>query len=79
MRRPSQDARLPPIVVQVFGMLIVVAIAVVAIREKDNGLLYALLGLAGGALGINAFSEKASHTVKEALKPGKPEEQETDS
>lgn len=68
MRRPAQDARLPPIVVQIFGLSIVTAMAVYAIVAKSTEVALACITFAGGCVGISVF-DRARREVEKAMAP----------
>ncbi len=73
LRRPSHDSTLPPVVIQVFGLVIVTAITAYAIVAKSSEILLAVLALAGGAVGIGGYFEKARRHVEDAITPRKPD------
>ncbi len=73
MRRPSQDARLPPWAIQLFGMLVVTAMAAFAIVTKSIEVALACITFAGGCVGISVF-DRARREVEAAMSPPTPED-----
>lgn len=72
MRRSSQDRYLPPIVIQIFGGLIVLAITTAGLLGKGNPtILLAVLGVAAGFVLIGGYYEKIRSDVIQAITPDK--------
>ncbi len=70
MPRPSQDARLPPWAIQVFGMVTVAVIVAAAIFEKgDSTVLLGALALAGTFVLLNGIYERLRQTAEAKLDP----------
>ncbi len=72
MPRPSQDARLPTWAIQLFGLVIVAAMAIYGMATGSKEILLALIPFAAGCIGISVF-ERARREVEKALAP--PEEE----
>lgn len=78
MRRPSQDARLPPIIVQVFGLLVATAMAVYAISEESTEVALACLTFAAGCVGFSLY-DRAREEVERAMVPPRDDKDERES
>lgn len=73
MRRSPQDRYLPPIVVQIFGVVIVIAITVAGLLGQGNPtILLAVLGVAAGFVLLGGFYEKIKADVTRAIAPPDP-------
>ena len=71
MRRPSQDARLPPWAIQLFGMLVVTAMAAYAIAAKSTEVALACITTAAACIGVSVF-DRARREVEKAMTPSPP-------
>lgn len=71
MRRPSQDARLPTWAIQLFGMLVVTAMAVYAIMTKSTEVALACITTAAACIGVSVF-DRARREVEKAMTPALP-------
>lgn len=67
MRRSLQDRHLPPIVVQGVALLIIAAIAVAAIAQKNSTVMTAILALVGGLVGVGGYFGKVDRHVRDAF------------
>ncbi len=74
MRRPAQNERLPLIVVQIFGMVLVTAMAIYGVVTKSTEVVLACIAFAGGCVGISVH-ERARGEMRRAMEP--PPEAET--
>lgn len=74
MRRSSQDGHLPPWAIQIFGMVVVTAMAAYAILAKSTEIALACITFAGGCIGISVF-DRARREVEKAMVPSDEEDQ----
>lgn len=65
---------MPPVLIQIFGVLLVTAITAAGIVQKSDTILLAVLGLTGGFVLLGGFYEKVRRDVARALDPGDPPE-----
>lgn len=65
--KSSQPRYLPPIVIQIFGGAIVVALIVYGITTKDRSILLATLGFAGGCVMIGGYYERANRKMTDEV------------
>lgn len=67
--KSSQQRYLPPIIIQVFGGAIVLAVLVYGIVTDNASIVLAVFGFAGGCVMIGGYYERANHDVNEASRP----------
>ena len=68
MRRANSHERpLSPVIIQVFGGAIVLAVLAYGFVTKDATIVLAVLGFGGGCVMIGGYYERANHDVSKAL------------
>lgn len=68
MRRPSQDASLPRWAIQLFGVLLLAAMAGYGMATGNQAILLALVPVAVVCLGLSNFG-RVTREVQKALAP----------
>ena len=68
MRRPSHDASLPRWAIQLFGICLFIALMVYGMATGSNEILFALVPVGLGCLGLSVF-ERVDREVRKAIAP----------
>ncbi len=68
MRRPSHDASLPRWAIQVFGVLLVAAMAIYGMATGSKEILLALIPVAIACIGLSVF-DRVDREVRKAIGP----------
>ena len=77
MRRANSHERpLSPVIIQVFGGAIVLAVLVYGFVTKDATIVLAVLGFGGGCVMVGGYYERANHDMKQEIEPGSRPEQD---
>ena len=66
MRRPSHDASLPRWAIQVFGVLLVTAMAIYGMATGSKEILLALIPVAIACIGLSVF-DRVDREVRKAI------------
>ncbi len=73
MRRPSHDASLPRWLIQLFGLVLVAAMATYGMATNSKEVLFALVPVAIGCIGLSAF-DRVTREVDKAMTPNHDEQ-----